>query len=72
MVVACRRRQVVGTLTLLPAPHFAEVVGLDADAEMLAEAAGEAALHRVTNAVWRHLWAEDLRRLALSRVIGGP
>jgi cyclopropane fatty-acyl-phospholipid synthase-like methyltransferase len=32
-----------GSLTLLLAPHFAEAIGLDADADMLAEAARLAA-----------------------------
>jgi SAM-dependent methyltransferase len=49
-----------GSLTLLLAPLFAEVVGIDADAGMLAEAEREAARLGVRNATWRHLRAEDL------------
>ncbi len=49
-----------GSLTLLLAPHFAQALGIDADPDMLREAArraGEAGLHHVG---WRHLRGEDL------------
>jgi len=49
-----------GSLTLLVAPLFAEVVGVDADAAMLAEARGRAAWHGVENAKWAQLRAEEL------------
>lgn len=49
-----------GSLTLLLAPLFAEATGIDADPDMLREAAhraGEAGMHNVD---WRHLRGEDL------------
>lgn len=49
-----------GSLTLLLAPLFAEVIGLDADPDMLAVAARRAAAAQVQNARWRWLRAEDL------------
>jgi SAM-dependent methyltransferase len=49
-----------GSLTLLLAPLFAETVGVDPDAGMLAEAEREAARLGVENAVWVHLRAEQL------------
>ena len=49
-----------GSLTLLLAPHFADATGVDADAEMLVEAARLAAAQQVHNVVWRHLRAEEL------------
>lgn len=49
-----------GSLTLLLAPHFAEVIGVDADADMLAEAARLADERDVRNVSWRHLRGEDL------------
>lgn len=49
-----------GSLTLLLAPHFAEVVGVDADGDMLAEAARLAAQQHIGNVSWRHLRAEEL------------
>lgn len=49
-----------GALTLLLAPLFAGVVGLDPDAAMLAEARRRADSERVVNAEWAHLRAEDL------------
>jgi SAM-dependent methyltransferase len=49
-----------GSLTLLLAPHFAEVIGVDADADMLAEAARLAQEGQVRNVSWRQLPAEDL------------
>jgi SAM-dependent methyltransferase len=49
-----------GSLTLLLAPHFAEVVGLDADADMLAEAARQADERHLRHITWRHLRAEEL------------
>jgi ubiquinone/menaquinone biosynthesis C-methylase UbiE len=49
-----------GSLTLLLAPHFAEAIGVDADAAMLAEAARLAEQRGVQNVNWRHLRAEEL------------
>lgn len=49
-----------GSLTLLLAPHFAEVVGLDADADMLAEGARQARRRGLDNLTWRQLRAEEL------------
>jgi SAM-dependent methyltransferase len=49
-----------GSLTLLLAPHFAEAVGVDADADMLAEATRLAEEKQVRNVTWRHLRGEDL------------
>jgi SAM-dependent methyltransferase len=49
-----------GSLTLLLAPLFAEAIGVDADADMLAVADRLAAQARVDNVSWRHLRAEEL------------
>jgi ubiquinone/menaquinone biosynthesis C-methylase UbiE len=49
-----------GSLTLLLAPHFAEAIGVDADAPMLLEAARLADLRQMHNIRWRHLRGEDL------------
>ncbi|GAA1115759.1 class I SAM-dependent methyltransferase [Kribbella jejuensis] len=49
-----------GPVTLLLAPYFAEVVGVDADADMLDVAAGRAADLGVHNATWKQLRAEQL------------
>jgi SAM-dependent methyltransferase len=49
-----------GSLTLLLAPYFAEAVGVDADADMLTEAARHAEQQQIGNVSWRHLRAEDL------------
>ena len=50
-----------GSLTLLLAPRFAETIGVDADPDMLAEAARQAGAESTTNTVaWRHLRAEEL------------
>ena len=49
-----------GSLTLLLAPHFAEAFGVDADADMVAEAARRAAELGVSNVSWRRLRGEDL------------
>lgn len=50
----------LGSLTLLLAPHFAEAIGVDADAEMLTQGALLAKARQVHNVTWRHLRAEDL------------
>jgi SAM-dependent methyltransferase len=47
-----------GSLTLLLAPLFAEAVGIDADADMIAQAARDGTGSRSVS--WRHLRAEDL------------
>lgn len=49
-----------GSATLLLAPLFEEVVAIDADAAMLAEAAREAARQGRTNVRWVRLRAEEL------------
>ena len=49
-----------GPLALVLAGEFAEVVGVDADAGMVAEAARQAAFRGVDNARWVHLRAEQL------------
>ena len=48
-----------GSLTLLLAPHFERAIGVDADADMLREAARLADEKQVANVVWRHLRGED-------------
>jgi SAM-dependent methyltransferase len=49
-----------GIVTLALAPRFAEVVGVDPDEEMLAEAGRQAARRSVANARWVAARAEDL------------
>jgi SAM-dependent methyltransferase len=49
-----------GSLTLLLAPYFTEVVGVDADADMLRAGWGEATRRGITNITWLHANAEDL------------
>jgi SAM-dependent methyltransferase len=49
-----------GSLTLLLAPWFEQATGLDADAQMLAEAARQAEGAGITNVDWVNLRAEDL------------
>ena len=49
-----------GSLAILLAPLFAEVVGIDADAGMVAEAECEAERAGVRNATWLRLRAEEL------------
>jgi len=49
-----------GSLTVLLAPLFERAVGVDADAEMLAEATRQAASRGVGNADWVHVRAEEL------------
>ncbi|MBO0868147.1 MAG: class I SAM-dependent methyltransferase [Micromonosporaceae bacterium] len=49
-----------GSLTLLLAPLFETVVGVDADRDMLAEAARRAGQHGVANVHWRQMRAEEL------------
>ena len=49
-----------GSLTLLLAPHVAEAIGVDADADMLSEASRLALQQQVHNVTWRQLRAEDL------------
>jgi SAM-dependent methyltransferase len=49
-----------GSLTLLMAPRVGGVVGIDADADMLAEAARQAERAGIANVEWRHLRAEEL------------
>lgn len=49
-----------GSLTLLLAAWFEQAIGLDADAEMLAEAARQADAAGIGNVEWVHLRAEDI------------
>ena len=49
-----------GNFTLLMAPGFEQVIGLDADQDMLAEAERRANEAGIGNAKWRHLRAEEL------------
>jgi len=49
-----------GSLTVLLAPLFERAVGVDADAEMLAEATRQAASRGVENVDWVHMRAEEL------------
>jgi SAM-dependent methyltransferase len=49
-----------GSLTLVLAPLFTEATGVDADRDMLGEAAWLAADAGVRNVSWRHLRAEEL------------
>lgn len=49
-----------GSLTLLLAPQFAEVVGVDADPDMLEEADRCAEQQGIRNVRWVHMRAEDL------------
>jgi SAM-dependent methyltransferase len=49
-----------GSLTLLLAPWFERVTGLDADAQMLAEGARQAEAAGITNVEWVRLRAEDI------------
>jgi len=49
-----------GSLTLLLARYFAEATGIDADADMLIEAARLADEHGVGNVKWRRMRAEEL------------
>lgn len=56
-----------GTVAVDLAPHAAEVVGLDPDREMLAEAARHAGRRGVTNVRWVPGRAEDLPALTLGR-----
>lgn len=49
-----------GSLTLPLAPLFEAAVGVDADADMLAEASRRAGAAGVPNVTWRHLRAEEL------------
>ncbi|HWJ54418.1 MAG TPA: class I SAM-dependent methyltransferase [Propionibacteriaceae bacterium] len=49
-----------GSLTLLLADRFEQAVGIDADGEMLREAARLAAAAGVSGVRWRQMYAEDL------------
>jgi SAM-dependent methyltransferase len=49
-----------GTVALTLAPYFAEVVGIDPDEDMIAEAMRQATRCGVTNARWKVARAEDL------------
>jgi SAM-dependent methyltransferase len=49
-----------GSLTLLLAPHFAEAIGVDADADMLAEASRLAEQRQMNNLRWVQMRAEEL------------
>ena len=49
-----------GVLALALAPYVAEVIGVDPDAGMLAEARRRATVMGITNAAWLHLRAEEI------------
>ena len=49
-----------GSLTLLLAERFEQAVGIDADGEMVREAARLAAAAGVAGVLWRQMYAEDL------------
>ena len=49
-----------GSLTLLLADRFEQAVGIDADRDMLREAARLAAAAGVSGVLWRQMYAEDL------------
>nr|WP_276610865.1 class I SAM-dependent methyltransferase [Kineococcus siccus] len=49
-----------GSLTLLLAPHVGRAIGVDADPDMLAEAARLARAQRLEGTAWRLLRAEEL------------
>jgi cyclopropane fatty-acyl-phospholipid synthase-like methyltransferase len=52
-----------GMLTIELADCFSQVIGLDPDAEMLAEGARRAAEARIENIRWVHALAEDIPTL---------
>jgi SAM-dependent methyltransferase len=54
-----------GMLTIELADRFSHVVGLDPDAEMLAEGARRAAAAKIENIQWVHALAEDIPTLGL-------
>ena len=56
-----------GVLTLALAGHFAEAIGLDPDAEMLAEGARRGAEAGIANIRWVRARAEDLPALGLGQ-----
>lgn len=56
-----------GTLAVDLAPHAAEVIGVDPEGEMLAEAERHAARQGVTNVRWVQGVAEDLASLGMGR-----
>ena len=58
-----------GSLTLLLAPLFEEVVAVDADADMLRVGSGEAASRGIRNVRWMHAAAEDLGDVGPFRVV---
>ena len=57
-----------GVLSLMLAPWFAEVVGIDPDQEMLVEAERRARERQIEHAYWRQMRAEDLPGLGTFRV----
>lgn len=48
-----------GSLTLLLAPLFEQAIGVDADANMIAEAREQASRAQLNNVSWRHLRADS-------------
>ena len=59
-----------GTVALAMAPHFAEIVGVDPDPDMVAEAERQAGLRGVSNSRWVVARAEDLpAQLGVFRVV---
>ncbi|HEX4431699.1 MAG TPA: class I SAM-dependent methyltransferase [Frankiaceae bacterium] len=58
-----------GSLTLLLAPFFAEVVAVDADLDMIRVGVGEAARRGIRNVKWLHCSAEDLEDVGRFEVV---
>jgi SAM-dependent methyltransferase len=58
-----------GSLSLLLASSFDEVVAVDADADMIRVGQGAAAARGITNVTWRHDYAEDLDDVGRFRVV---
>lgn len=49
-----------GSVTLLLAPHYADVIAIDADPDMIEVASSHAARYGLHNISWRHLRGEEL------------
>jgi 2-polyprenyl-3-methyl-5-hydroxy-6-metoxy-1,4-benzoquinol methylase len=58
-----------GSLSLLLAPLFDEVLAVDADADMIRVGQATAASRAIRNVTWRHAYAEDLDDVGRFRVV---
>jgi SAM-dependent methyltransferase len=58
-----------GSLTLLLAPRFREVVAVDADADMIRVGMGEAVRRGIRNVRWLHAYAEDFEDVGRFQVV---